>query len=296
MNNNNNNNNNNNHLSFVNVKVICLLPMSIVLRKCRAGYQFGRGQVKVNRLFFMDDLKLFAKDKMEIDSLVRTVFVLSEDIGMKFGVQKCGSVVMKRGKVVNSDGVQLPNGETINSVGEEGYKYLGMLEIDEIMNHNMKALVQKEYLRRLKKILKSRLNGRNIIIAINTWAVSLLRYGAGLINWTVNELQQLDRKTRKKLTMYGAFHPKSNVNRLYLARQEGGRGLIGVEDTVRREENSLCWYIMNNDYEIMRSVEKEGILKNNEIKDPNVWKRQINEQHKSGWVGKALHGQTVNAT
>ena len=69
---------------------------------------------------------------------------------------------------MNSDGVQLPNGETISNVGEEGYKYLGMLEIDEIMNHNMKALVQKEYLRRLKKILKSRLNGRNIIIATNT--------------------------------------------------------------------------------------------------------------------------------
>ena len=41
-----------------------------------------------------------------------------------------------------------------------------------------------------------------------------------------------DRKTRKKLTMYGAFQPKSNVNRLYLTRQEGGRGLIGVEETV----------------------------------------------------------------
>ena len=123
-------------------------------------------------------------------------------------------------------------------------------------------------MRRLKKVLKSRLNGRIIIIAINTWAISLLRYGAGLINWTISELQKLDRKTRKKLTMYGAFHPKSNVNRLYLTQQEGGRSLIGVEDTVRREEDSLSWYIMNNDYEIMRSVEKEGILKNNEIKVP----------------------------
>ena len=96
--------------------------------------------------------------------------------------------------------------------------------------------------------------------------------------------------------MYGAFHPKSNVNRLYLTRQEGGRGLIGVEDTARREENSLSWYIMSNDLEIMRSVEKEGILKNNEIKDPKVWKRQINEQHKNGWIDKVLHVQTVNAT
>ena len=138
--------------------VICLLPMSMVLRKCKAGYQLERGKMKVNHLLFIDDLKLFAKDENEIDSLVTTVNVFSEDIGMMFGVQKCGVVVMKRGKVVSSDGIQLPNGETIKSVGEEGYKYLGMLEIDEIMNQTMKELVQKEYLRRLKKILKSRLN------------------------------------------------------------------------------------------------------------------------------------------
>ena len=276
--------------------VICLLPMSMILRKCKAGYQLERGKTKINHLLFMDDLKLFAKDENEIDSLVRTVNVFSEDIGMMFGVQKCGVVVMKRGKVVNSDGIQLPNGESIKSVDEEGYKYLGILEIDEIMNQTMKELVQKEYLRRLKKILKSRLNGKNIIIAINTWAVSLLRYGAGLINWTKNEMQELDRKTRKKLTMYGAFHPKSNVNRLYLTRQEGGRGLIGAEETVRSEENSLGWYVMNNAHEIMRSIEKEGILRSNEIKDPKVWKRQNKEQHKNGWMDKPLHGQTAAAT
>ena len=70
-------------------------------------------------------------------------------------------------------------------------------------------------------------------------------YGAGLINWMINELQQLDRKTRKKLTMYGAFHHKSNVNRLYLTRQEGGRGLIGVEGpccTRRGEQPVLMHY------------------------------------------------------
>ena len=116
-----------------------------------------------------------------------------------------------------------------------------------------------------------------------------------MINWTKNELQQLDRKTRKKLTMYGAFHPKSNVNRLYLTRQEGGRGLIGAEETVRSEENSLGWYVMNNVQEIMRSVEKEGILRPNEIKDPKVWKRKNKEHHKNGWLDKPLHGQTAAA-
>ena len=37
----------------------------------------------------MDDLKLFAKNENEIDSLVQTVRIFSDDIGMKFGLEKC---------------------------------------------------------------------------------------------------------------------------------------------------------------------------------------------------------------
>ena len=48
------------------------------------------------------------------------------------------------------------------------------------MNENF----QREHLKRTKLIMKSRFNGRNKIIAINTWAVSLMRYGAGIVKWT----------------------------------------------------------------------------------------------------------------
>ena len=44
--------------------------------------------------------------------------------------------------------------------------------------------------------MKSKLNGRNKILAANTWAVSFMRYGAGILRWTKNELQEIDRKTR----------------------------------------------------------------------------------------------------
>ena len=73
----------------------------------------------------------------------------------------------------------------------------------------MKNGFVKECKRRLKLVLKSKLNGKNKINAINTWAVSVLRHGAGIIGWTKQELKALDRTTRKVLTMNGAFHPKS---------------------------------------------------------------------------------------
>ena len=51
-----------------------------------------------------------------------------------------------------------------------------MLEIDKVMVEEMKSRTRDEYFRRLRLILKSKLNGRNKIAGINTWAVSLLRY------------------------------------------------------------------------------------------------------------------------
>ena len=76
----------------------------------------------------------------------------------------------------------------------------------------------------------------------------MIRYGAGIIGWTKAILQALDRKTRKMLTIYGAHHPKADVDRMYLSRAEGGRDVIGVEDCVRIEIDSLEKYLQNYYY------------------------------------------------
>ena len=184
----------------------------------------------------MDDLKLFGKSDDQIDSLVQTVFAFSEDIGMEFGLEKCGVVILKKGKLVKFHGIHLPNQEIMKEVDENGYTYLGILELDEIKEHEMKNKVTAEYKRRLRLILKSKLNGTNKIQATNTWAVALLRYGAGIINWKVGELKRMDRTmtfTVWTLTVYGGLHPKSDIDRLYLKRKHGGRGLISIETCVR---------------------------------------------------------------
>ena len=47
----------------------------------------------------MDDLKLFARNENQLDSLIQTVRIISKDIGMKFGIEKCFVLVVKRGTV-----------------------------------------------------------------------------------------------------------------------------------------------------------------------------------------------------
>ena len=95
---------------------------------------------------------------------------------------------LKRGKVVPSEGVEMPDGERIKEVEKNGYSYLGTLEYNEIKESKMKENFRREYLRRTKLIMESRLNGRNKMIAINIWAVSLIRYGAFIVKWTKSEL------------------------------------------------------------------------------------------------------------
>ena len=59
----------------------------------------------------------------------------------------------------------------------------------------------------------------------------------------MEEVANMDRRTRKILAMNDCLHTSSNVARLYLPRKEGRRGLIGMEECVRRESKSLHGYL-----------------------------------------------------
>ena len=114
-----------------------------------------------------------------------------------------------------------------------------MTEYDRVKEQEMKNRFRNEYFRRAKLILKSKLNRRNTIMALNTWAVSILRYGAGILKWNKYDLQEMDRKTRKFMTMNKELHPRSGVALLYVSRKNGGRGLTRCENSVRSEQNGL---------------------------------------------------------
>ena len=77
-----------------------------------------------------------------------------------------------------------------------------------MVHDTMKKKIVKEYLRRVRKVAQSKLNGGNLIRAINTWAVSLVRYSGGTVDWKKQEVQDVDHRTRKLLTMHGGFHPR----------------------------------------------------------------------------------------
>ena len=99
------------------------------------------------------------------------------------------------------------------------YKYPGILQADQIRHTEMKEKVKIECSRKVRMVLEANLNDGNIIKGINTWAVSLLRCPAAFIDWNGAELTQLNRRTRKLITIHNPLHPKSNVDHLYIPRK-----------------------------------------------------------------------------
>ena len=113
-------------------------------------------------------------------------------------------------------------------------------------------------------------------------------YSAGIIEMTKEEVREMDRKTRKIITMYSGLHPRSNVQWLYLPRSEGGRGLVSLDDCVNDERENLALYAL-------RSNEKLTIAATTELKLEKFINVQNSKERKKQrlieWKEKALHGQ-----
>ena len=104
------------------------------------------------------------------------------------------------------------------------------------------------------------------IYGLNQWALGVVRYSAGIADWTRGDLKVLDRKRRKVLTCNDLFHPRANVAKLYLKRFGGGRGLILAKYCALSECNGLWDYLDKSKESMLKEVVKEDFIMEKEGK------------------------------
>ena len=78
--------------------VIAMMPLNHILTKCTTGNKLSKSQEKINHLMYMDDIKRFGKNEKELETLIQTVRIYSQDIGIECGIEKCAMLVEKSGK------------------------------------------------------------------------------------------------------------------------------------------------------------------------------------------------------
>ena len=176
----------------------------------------GNRNTKINHLFFVDDLKTYAQDESGAKQQLDLITEFTADIGMEFGKDKCAYVYIEKGKKKSLGEKFAVKEMELNELEDgEQYKYLGQDECVGYDNTLNKERVLKEYFKRIRKIWNSELYAGNKAVAHNTFAIPVITPTFGILNWTKDELSDIDVKTRKILTSTGSFHVNSNVDRLY---------------------------------------------------------------------------------
>ena len=196
---------------------ISLIPLSLELNSLGYGYKIRTE--RITHLFYMDDLKLYAKDDNELEGLLRIVKGFSDDIGMEFGLSKCAKATFKRGILEKFDHVQLDEETMIKDLEQEKvYKCLGVDEPSGIQNAIIKLKLKRELVRTTRLILKTELISKNRITAINMQVILVITYSFNIIDWNFSEVKRLDIKVRKMMTTRSIHHPKAYIHRLEFIR------------------------------------------------------------------------------
>ena len=161
---------------------VALIILSKLLNSTGYGYKVYDNII--NHLFYMDDLKLFAKNDQHLQGLLNIVKQISNDIWMEFGLDKCTKATFFRGKLLQAKNITLYTATIIKDLEtEESYQYPEVTEGNGIQHFSMREKIRKECFRRVRSILRSELNARNRIDAINSLALPVVTYSFTIINW-----------------------------------------------------------------------------------------------------------------
>ena len=174
----------------------------------------------------MDYLKVFDESQEKLQKKVKVVEDTSSAVGMELGLKKCAVARIVGGKVVQGGSLPLATGAAIEEVKYGStYRYLGVHQLFGAKLAKTKQRIVMEYVGRLRKTWGNRLNSKNAVKASNSWAAAVFRYFFGVLKWSKRDLVGMDRKTRKIMRQNKAHHNSASLERLYLPRAEGGRGL-----------------------------------------------------------------------
>ena len=242
---------------------LCIAPISQALRSTAAGYRSKRGSVPATHQFYMDDLKLYAQTRKDLADKLGIVDRVTTAVGMELGLRKCAVAHMEKGKVVQCEDFLLPEDRTIAAVsGGETYRYLGIEQVFKSDHEGTRRKLTKAYVKRLRRIWSSDLNAKHKASATVGWAVSMFRYFFNHVLWTKGALVALDRKTRSVIRQYKGHHLPAALERLYLPRRQGGRGLMSLQWSWEREVVSTVMYLYRAEH-LQEVVEQQQWLVDN---------------------------------
>ncbi|XP_036334664.1 uncharacterized protein LOC118745244 [Rhagoletis pomonella] len=218
---------------------LALNPLSSILNASNYGFSLKAprvSQYRLSHLLYVDDIKLYAANERQMNTLLEQTEDFSNDIKMSFGVEKCRRLSVENGKLIRRE-LELMTHETVDSMTEgDTYKYLGILQARRMQHSEIVSAVTSEYLQRVKSLLKSCLNG-DTGFNIHLWCSKMVRNRTG-------KRQESNKDIVDKVW---------DASRLYLPRRQGGRGMVDKQ-LHNKCKQSLRLYFHNQKNSLLQTV------------------------------------------
>ena len=125
----------------------------------------------------------------------------------------------------------------------EVYKFLGIEQADGIRKKTVLERVNEEVLKRVKMIVNTKLNDANLMKAMSMEAIPVAAYAMNICRFNDGELTELDQTIKRELRGKNMLEEQASDERLYLKREEGGRGLKSLKDTYKETRLRVTCYI-----------------------------------------------------
>lgn len=252
---------------------------------------------QTNHMLYMDDLKLFANTDEDLESLLNLARQELLKVGLSLNHKKSATNTQ-----LNESFIEVIQDSTT-------YKYLGFEENSE-GEFTDKSLqrIEDELLHRITLLLDTKLNAVNLFSAINEWAISLIDYPLGVLEFNDEWGKKLDSKVRKLLSRSSVFIEGAAIERLYLPRKELGRGLRNIQHAIDSTLMNFWKYLTSASNNPNQHARKALITKNESHMNSTLSKcsrnclikyssnepAEIKHKQKASlidsWRGKPLHG------
>ena len=223
------------------------VPVAMLIEESD-GYMMGppgKRNLKRTHSLFIDDLKVYQQSHEKLKAVNETIVKASRDTGACYGVKKCAEIVFLRGKMVHADGLEVLNErmKALDPEKNEHYKFLGCEQAEQIDMEAVYERVRTEMAKRLQLLTSTELYERNMIKAINTRVIPVASYVMNVCQFNRKQLDELDKVVKKELRDKNMHGRQASDERLYLRREDGGRGLKSMKDVYEETKIRVACYM-----------------------------------------------------
>ena len=178
---------------------------------------------------YVGDLKVYQESHETLGDVNEVIVEASHNTGACYGVSKCSEIVFERGKMARGERLEILKEriKTMDPDKNEIYKLLGTKQANGTKTKKVFERVKGEV---NKMLTHTELNDVNLVRAINTKMIPVVAYPMNVCKFNGGELKGLDQVIKCELRSKNMPRNQSSNERLYLRREDGGRGIKSLKD------------------------------------------------------------------